>query len=411
VDEIDTLADEIASIATGIDVAEHAFLTRLRRFDEIDGWGRFGCLSCAHWLSWRVGMSLDTAHEKVRVAHALAKLPKIDDAFRRGQLSYSKARAVTRVATPKNEEKLLETALAATAAQGEKIFRALRRVNQTGPESPEDQDDRRWVRRSDTESGMVRIDAQLRPEEAAVVFRAIEAAQALAVGKRKDDPSAEGSRTGRAARFTRADALVAVAETFLAREAPERVAGQFEVQLHLERDDDDGNRGTRLEDGTPLSAEGSRRIACDAPFVSIVDGPDGAPVSVGRRTRRISPALFRALRARDGGCRFPGCSNRIFVDAHHMKHWLDGGETKLDNTVLLCRRHHVFVHESGWSASLEDGRVAVRDQWGKIVPEAPARAPPIAVPRPADIDPQGALARDGRRMDFAWAVTLLADQP
>jgi 5-methylcytosine-specific restriction endonuclease McrA len=106
-----------------------------------------------------------------------------------------------------------------------------------------------------------------------------------------------------------------------------------------------------LERGVRASAETSRRLACDSSRVTMTHGPDGRLLSVGRRTRTIPPSLRRALNHRDAGCRFPGCGLR-FCDAHHVKHLADGGETRLDNLVLLCRRHHRTVRGEGfrWSS-------------------------------------------------------------
>jgi hypothetical protein len=150
----------------------------------------------------------------------------------------------------------------------------------------------------------------------------------------------------------------------------------------------------------------------------------GRILDVGRRTRAISPALRRALEHRDGGCRFPGCGIR-FCDAHHVEHWADGGETKLDNLVLLCRLHHRAVHEGGYSVELAgDGSVSFRDPFGREVPEAP---PPPALPeRPAspavarsllgalleevdvEVDTGASLPEwDGSRFDLGWALDVL----
>ena len=107
-----------------------------------------------------------------------------------------------------------------------------------------------------------------------------------------------------------------------------------------------GGNQTVLDEagGIHVSAETARRLACDAATVTMRHGPGGEILDVGRRTRTISPALRRALAARDRRCRFPGCGNRR-VDAHHIRHWADVGRTALDNLVLLCRRHHRAVHE------------------------------------------------------------------
>ena len=112
----DELGDEIARLAARVNVVNHQLLTHIRRFDESEAWFRQGAMSCAHWLTWRIGLDRGAAREKVRVARALGSLPRIDAAFAAGRLSYSKVRAITRVATPENEQNLLEVSLAATGA-------------------------------------------------------------------------------------------------------------------------------------------------------------------------------------------------------------------------------------------------------------------------------------------------------
>ena len=107
--------------------------------------------------------------------------------------------------------------------------------------------------------------------------------------------------------------------------------------------------------GVDVSAETSRRLACDASVVVLHEGADGSALDVGRKTRSIPPAIRRALNARDTGCRFPGCTAR-HCDAHHLVHWADGGRTSLDNLVLLCRRHHRLLHEGGYRIEGEQRR-------------------------------------------------------
>jgi hypothetical protein len=130
-----------------------------------------------------------------------------------------------------------------------------------------------------------------------------------------------------------------------------------------------------LDDGTRLSAETFRRIACDAGLVPMVHGAGSQTVDVGRRTRTISPALRRVLWARDGGCRFPGCTNRTYVHAHHIEHWAHGGSTSADNLVLLCSAHHRLVHEAGFSLSRSGDAIEFRDPRGRIVEHFPEPAP------------------------------------
>ncbi|MBA3396686.1 MAG: DUF222 domain-containing protein [Deltaproteobacteria bacterium] len=173
--EIELLGEEIAADLANLDAALHAVLEKIRTFDEGGGWSRQGFRSCADWLSWRVGWNLGTAREHVRVARRLVELPQIDEALRVGKLSYSKVRAITRVATPAIEAVLLEDALLTTGQQLETICRKYATVQRHGKEvGPLDERERRQVRRRDLEDGMVRIEATLHPEEAAVVWAALE---------------------------------------------------------------------------------------------------------------------------------------------------------------------------------------------------------------------------------------------
>jgi Domain of unknown function (DUF222) len=273
------LGDEIAELSAHLDAATHRLLTLIRRFDESGGWADQGALSCSHWLSWRIGLDLGAAREHVRVARALAELPLIDDALRRGGVSYSKVRALTRVATPDNESSLLEMALSSPASHLERICRGYRlAVRNAEGERPEDEVDRRWVRERETESGFVRFEAQLRPEEAAVVRRAIELAmsQMWTAG----DVSAE-TRPGS---LRRADAFVALAERFLATGGAGESAPPVEVVIHVEADTLAGagasDVGGTFDDGTALPRATVERLACDT----------AEPVA--RRREPRTPAIF-----------------------------------------------------------------------------------------------------------------------
>src|SRR5215217_6693445 len=133
--ELEQLGERIAEQAAHIDAAMHRVLSDLREFDARGGWFRQGARSCAHWLAWRVGWDLVTARERVRVAGKLGEFPTIDDALRRGEVSYSKARAMMRVATPANETLLLEHARLMTASQLETLCRKYALVQRHGQES------------------------------------------------------------------------------------------------------------------------------------------------------------------------------------------------------------------------------------------------------------------------------------
>ena len=157
----------------------------------------------------------------------------------------------------------------------------------------------------------------------------------------------------------RADALAWMAERlFESGDAPALAPDRHEIVVHVEAEVlTDGRAGRcEIEHRTAIAAETARRLCCDAGIVPVVDGPNGEPLSVGRRTRSIPPAVRRALASRDGGCRFPGCPATHRLHGHHVKHWADGGETSLDNLILLCPTHHRLVHEGGFDVQrLDDG--------------------------------------------------------
>ncbi|HVT61856.1 MAG TPA: DUF222 domain-containing protein, partial [Thermoanaerobaculia bacterium] len=173
-----------------------------------------------------------------------------------------------------------------------------------------------------------------------------------------------------------------------------------------------------LADGCHVSAETSRRLACDAALVVMRHAASGRVLDVGRRTRVISPSLRRALEHRDGGCRFPGCGLKL-CDAHHVEHWADGGETRLANTLLLCRRHHRAVHEEGFSVELApDGEAHFYRPDGRPLPAAPALAQVAGQPVNALVSRLAGcgVVVDGRetrpdwwggRVDYAWEVDWL----
>ena len=177
--ELDQLGERIAEQAAHLDAAMHRLLTDLREFDARGGWRAQGTMSCAHWLAWRVGWDLVTARDHMRVAGKLAGFPTIDDALRRGEVSYSKVRALLRVATPANEILLLDHARLMTASQLEKLCRKYALVQRHGQDlHPQVDEQRRHVRRRDTEDGMVKIEAVLHPEEAEVVWAMLDHAAA-----------------------------------------------------------------------------------------------------------------------------------------------------------------------------------------------------------------------------------------
>ena len=363
---VDALGEAIAELAARIHAATYELLVMLLEFDEQRGWNN-GFLSCAHWLNWRTGIDLGAAREKVRVARALPGLPLIGAALQRGAVSYAKVRAITRVATPETEQKLLDVALAGTASHVERIVRAWRRTDRV---IAAQQADARHLSRHLTtwidDDGMMVLRGRLTPELGAVLHRALEAAADQLFREAKGAPQpgrlVEDASWGQ----RRADALGRLAEVALAADLDAGTTGdRYQVVLHvdapaaIEGDDVVFDGALEVDDSAVhVSAETSRRLACDAAVVRMHHDRDGNVLDVGRRTRTIPAAIRRALSARDTCCQFPGCSARR-CDAHHIEHWVDGGPTSLGNLVLLCRRHHRLVHEGGFTLQRRpDGTVA-----------------------------------------------------
>ena len=226
--ELERLGDQIAELSARIDAATYELLCRLREFDRRHGWE--GWRSCAHWLNWRTGLDLGAAREKLRVAAALADLNHIAAAMARGQLSYSKVRALTRVATPATEARLLAVALGATASQVERLVRAWRRADRdAAPDAEQERLASRALSMQVDDDGMVVLRGRLPAEVGAMLLRAVEAAL------EQVPASAEGDESTIAQR--RADALGLVAESALVGGLnPGNSADRFQVTVHVQAD-------------------------------------------------------------------------------------------------------------------------------------------------------------------------------
>jgi len=381
------LGDEITELAAHIHAATFLLLEKIRKFDELKGWNLDGVLSCAHWLQWQCGTNIGAAREKVRVARALPGLPKISRCFQEGRISYSKVRAMTRVATAKNEDYLLNIARHGTAAHVERVvsnYRWCKRLEALKEENKRHAHrELSWFVDGD---GMWVLKGRLTAEQGALIEKALEGVMNKMFEEQKNEPSDISAETPEGISpamvkphpiaTRRADALERMAETCLSGGSGDRPGGDrylVNIHTHISTLNKEGGSATsECEDCGHVSAETSRRMACDASLVRWHEGKDGEALNIGRKSRTIPPAVRRALKRRDGGCRFPGCNCTRFVDAHHVKHWADGGETRMDNLVLLCRKHHRLVHEGGFGVGIQaedDIRFNYPD--GRTLPDAP----------------------------------------
>jgi Domain of unknown function (DUF222)/HNH endonuclease len=417
--ELDRLGDEIAELAAHLGAATARLLDLIREFDARGGWGN-GFRSCAHWLGWRVGLDLGAAREHVRVARALGALPRLSAALAGGELSYAKVRALTRVATPETEERLLAVGKAGTAEHVERIVRGWRRMDRKveAREAARQHASRSLYVHQD-EDGTVVLRGRLAPEVGALLVQALSAARdKMYQHARINDPEGDPPTMAQ----QQADALALLAETALHHGIDPGPAGErYQVVVHVDAPvlaDPDQPGQSVLEDGAHVPAGTCQRLACDASRVVMQHARDGRVVEVAARTRTIPPALRRALHHRDRGCRFPGCG-LPFTQGHHVRHWAQGGPTTLSNLALLCRRHHRAVHEGGYECERgPDGALRFRRPDGLLLPDVPT-------PPRLDTDPvQSLRARHeaaglrldahtttpgwlGERLNVAYAISVL----
>ena len=423
------LGAEITKLCGYLNAAEYRLLKLIREFDEANGWHEEGLYSCAHWLNWQCGIGMNAAREKVRVAHCLADLPKISTALEKGEISYSKARAMTRVANSENEVFLLLIARHGTASHMERLIAKTRWVKRLqDAQNANQQHEQRKLTFASDEDGSLVIRARLPAEQGALVLKALEMAMDRAKAERQEpDVSAEtfnnpNPKSRVPFSVHRADALIELAETYLSHGAKtSTTAERYQVVIHVSAEtlEDGSGEICELEHGPNVSAETSRRISCDSSVVKLFEDETGEPINIGRKSRVIPSAMRRILKARDKGCRFPGCTHQYYIDRHHIKHWAEGGETSIDNLVQLCRYHHRLVHEGGFGCEkTANGRIVFKNKDGKAIrraeyhPTIPSNTDAVDLLRQEipgiEIDSKTCVTRwEGEKMDYSVAVEAL----
>jgi len=411
------LVERITTLAGHLNAANTRLLTLIAELDRRKGWAEWGVKSCAHWLNWKCGIGLGAAREKVRVARALERLPRIAATMAEGRISYFKARELTRVADGGTEEALLNIALCGTASHVEHVVRGFRRAldaEELTRETVQQRDQCLWY--FTEPDGSMTIRGRLPAEVGALFVRALQAAEdSLPLSKNVPAGTFSDEDDRRRYRHRRVVALATLAESFLAT-GPRDLSGSDRQQIvvHVDAETFRQRQAGRceLEQGPAIAAETARRLACDASVIRIIEAEKGEPLDVGRRTRTIPPGIRRALNARDKGCRFPGCSFKRYVDGHHVKHWANGGETKLTNLVTLCRFHHRLVHEGQVVVeTLDDGAFRFVKPDGQTFdspPPAPTDWRQLVAASTTAITPTTALSLwRGEALDLGLAIECL----
>jgi Domain of unknown function (DUF222) len=441
---VEQLEARICELAGHLTAATCRFLELVADFDARQGWASWEMPSCAAWLSWKCQIAPGTAREHVRVARALPELPLIRAEFADARLSYAKVRALTRIADADNEADLAQMAIAMTAGQLERFARAHRRVTDAGAARARSRRQLRWGWVDDHEFS---FRGQLPPEQAAVVLQALRAAMDDLEHPHEghDDVSAETRAEALARQDQRdgtawdqplppprrkedteslADALVGICASYLAgrittaqepgdvpAETRKALAALAETVplLAFPESHPAWPQRSHLEDGAAISPATLQMIACNATISTMLHDADGSILNAGRRTRKLSAALRRAVRERDRHrCRYPGCESRR-VDAHHIRYWSNGGQTNLGNLISLCKAHHHLVHDKGIIIAATSGGFTFHLPDGARLPNSPPlpAGDPAAITEchGAEITPTTIVSpHSGGRLDLNMAV-------
>ncbi|MEZ5412189.1 MAG: DUF222 domain-containing protein [Acidimicrobiales bacterium] len=387
-DPAELTAEGLATALAGVSAVEAAakarFLALLGEFLERQVWEADGCVSAAQWLSWRCGLGSVAASEHIRAAQAMRSLPAVARALASGAITWSKVRAITRIATPATESIWLDVALDGTAAQVEQIVRTQRRISAADADHQEATRSLSW-RQADNDDGSVIITLRIPAAEGAAVIAAVH------------DRTVPEAGVPIASR--RADAMV---ELLL---GPDIATPTVTIVTHPEtlapskaEHDEPGpcatDGGIAIDPGTAAAA------ACDGPVIT------ADAEGVYRQQRYPTAATRRLLALRDPTCRFPGCHHTGRREAHHLVHWIHGGSRQPDNLVLLCPGHHRLIHRHHITLRLD--RSGTVTAWGPD--ERPYHHPMPAAAQPWPEPTAEPLPTwDGQRLDHHWIATCLAE--
>jgi hypothetical protein len=441
----DEVTDRLAVGASELAAATCRWLEVLAEFVIRGVWAHQGARTPGVWLSWKLGIAPSTAREHVRVALRLEEFPGVKARFAAGTLSYSKVRCLTRFGDPSFEAMLLEWADDATAAQLEAVARGFRTAERGRLADAHDPDGLGWSvegrswadgSRSLTVRGPVEMIAALEDDIARLAQLHIDDRDGSPPDRTGADTSGiaddlpgkdPASRVPKA--VDRVEALVHAVAAVAAADTPPDTSGldRHTLVVTVRAEDlvaasspadqpaeaivvHDDHRRIRHMDPRAL-----RRLACDAGIVVVATDTDGSPLDVGRRRRRTTAALRRALMQRDRGCSFPGCGATRHLHAHHVEHWADDGATDLQNLVMLCGFHHRFVHQASCAIEVEArGRhrfrlVGERETIPRVgnMPGATPNAVAAMAPRSASAEALMPRTYDGGPLDLDAVVSVL----
>jgi hypothetical protein len=365
---------ELAALAERVDAE---LVRTIAQWDAAGAWAEDGALSAASWLAHRTSMLRVDAARLVRTGRLVQEHGATADALAAAVVSSRQVETLAAAVGPRDElypdheATLLNAAEALAADDFAVVVRRWRSLadDQLATDDALEVFERRQLHVSPTLFGTVRIDGELDPEGGATFLAALDALDHPDPTNVLVPPRPTSQR--------RADALVQLAAQSLAGEESsgrprvgasvvidaETLAGQPPTDFAAIRMD--------LERVGPIARATACRLTCDSTITRVVLAGRSEILDLGRSTRLVTERLRHGLVIRDRGCCFPGCDRPPeWCDAHHVKHWAEGGQTSPENLVLLCRRHHVLCHEGGWHlARGPDGTVTATRPAGRAGPE------------------------------------------
>jgi hypothetical protein len=396
------LEQQLLERAARVHAASAELLETLTEFAATDEWHGYGIRSFGHWCDINVGLGSQRASRLADIAARLSELPRLRKAFAEGSVSVDKVLAVACVATAATDEKFTKIALLGSVTQVRRICGEYRKLIPGDPDQQEKREGRRGVTEHDTACGLIRIVAMLESDEAAVVLAALDA-RVEAQWREGRDP--ENDRPAPELSVRRADAMVELATEGL-EVGPDPIIGgeRVEVRAHI---DSQLLAGVR-EDGLcciegigAVSPNTIRRLLCDCKITSVREVMPGV-FDLGRTQRTANRRQRRALTQRDGGCHFPGCPMRRFVQVHHAVPWEWDGPTDMANLMLLCPAHHRLFHEGQYTIDvLGGGEFTFRRPDGRAIAPPELRAKPCA-----GASPPGDPRAEGRGEAFDLGLTI-----
>jgi Domain of unknown function (DUF222) len=366
----ESLVASVAQHHRAISAHQSQLLAAVAELDRRRAWRVDGATSMVGWLVQRCAVSAATAREWVTAAAKLKELPQISDALSKGKLSFDQIKPLVEVAKPETDAALAEQATHWSARQVRELAMAARRqedAQATGHYA------RRFLRFDDRRRSLTGVlpQDQYAVVKSALIDRATRRlrdktpfdrrlADAL-VAVCRNDAEGGGGGSGSGGTGERAGGMRRNRPTVVVHADLSFLAG--------------GEGGAELDVLGPLSREVARRLACDAKVLVSADDRMGRSLNLGRTRRDPTDAQRIAIRHRDKGCRFPGCSHTEFTDVHHLLHWIDGGCTDMDNLVELCDEHHRCVHEMGWKVSGDANlELVFRSPTGRLSTSTPSPA-------------------------------------